>query len=42
MITLATLLQWHRRLVATRWASARRAGRPAIRREIRELVLRLA
>jgi putative transposase len=37
-----TLLRWHRRLVAKRWMSSRRAGRPPIRREIRELVLRLA
>ena len=42
MITPATLLRWHRRLVAKRWTYARRAGRPAIRREIRALVLRLA
>ena len=42
MITPATLLRWHRRLVAKRWTYARRAGRPAIRREIRALVFRLA
>ena len=42
MITPATLLRWHRRLVAKRWTYARRAGRPAMRREIRAWVLRLA
>jgi putative transposase len=42
IITPATLLAWHRRLVAKRWTYRRRAGRPPIRREIPELVLRLA
>jgi putative transposase len=42
IITPATLLAWHRRLVAKRWTYARRAGRPPIHHEIRELVLRLA
>jgi putative transposase len=42
IITPATLLVWHRRLVAKRWTYARPPGRPPIRREIRELVLRLA
>jgi putative transposase len=42
IITPATLLAWHRRLVAKRWTYLRRAGRPPIRHEIRELVLRLA
>ena len=41
ILTPATLLRWHRRLVAKRWTYARR-GRPPIRREIRRLVLRLA
>ena len=40
--TPATLLRWHRRLVARRWTCARPAGRPPMRRETRELVLRLA
>jgi putative transposase len=42
LVTPATLLRWHRRLVARRWTYARRTGRPPIRREIRALVLRLA
>ena len=42
IVTPATLLRWHRRLMAKRWTYARRAGRPPIRREIRPLVLRLA
>ena len=42
MITPATLLRWHRRLVVRRWTYAHPAGRPPMRRELRELVLRLA
>src|SRR5262249_46776858 len=42
IVTPATLLRWHRRLVAKRWTCARHAGRPPMRREIRDLVLRLA
>ncbi len=42
IVTPATLLRWHRRLVAKRWTYTGRAGRPPIRREIRELVLRMA
>ena len=42
IITPATLLRWHRRLVAKRWTYARGTGRPPIPREIRALVLQLA
>jgi hypothetical protein len=42
-VTPATLLRWHRDLVARRWTyPRRRPGRPSVRRELRELVLRLA
>ena len=42
IVTPAPLLRWHRRLVAKRWTCARPVGRPPMRREIRDLVLRLA
>jgi len=42
LVTPATLLRWHRRLVARRWTYAGRVGRPPVGGEIRELVLRLA
>ena len=42
LVTPATLLRWHRRLVARRWTYGGRSGRPPIGGEIRELVLRLA
>jgi hypothetical protein len=42
IVSPATLLRWHRRLVAKRWTYARPVGRPPIRYETRELVLRLA
>ena len=41
MITPATLLRWHRRLIAKRWTFTHQ-GRPPMRREIRDLVLRVA
>jgi putative transposase len=42
MLTPATLLRWHRRLVARRWTYGGRRGRPPIDEKIRVLVLRLA
>jgi hypothetical protein len=42
-VTPATLLRWHSRLLAHRWTyRSRRPGRPGVRAEVRELVLRLA
>jgi hypothetical protein len=40
-VTPATLLRWHRRLIAKRWTYAGRRGRRPIRRDIRLLALRL-
>jgi putative transposase len=43
LVTPATLLRWHRELVARRWTYPhRRPGRPATDADTRELVLRLA
>ena len=41
-VTPATLLRWHRSLVARHWTYHRRPGRPSVAAEIRALVLRLA
>ncbi|CAI7974149.1 transposase [Frankia sp. Hr75.2] len=42
-VTPATVLRWHRELLARKWTHPRKTpGRPPIRREIRDLVLRLA
>jgi putative transposase len=43
LVTPATLLRWHRCLVARRWTYRRRgSGRPALARENEALILRLA
>src|SRR5690348_16020250 len=43
-VTPATLLSWHRRLVARKWdyTSRRRPGRPSTAATIRKLVIRIA
>src|SRR5262249_7620446 len=42
LVRPATLLRWHRRLVAKRWTYDRPPGWPPIDREVRALILRLA
>ena len=42
LVTPATLLAWHRRLITKKWTYPSRPGRPRIDSELRELVIRLA
>ena len=42
IVTPATLLAWHRRLIKKKWTYQNAAGRPSVPEEIRELVRRLA
>ena len=42
IVTPATLLAWHRRMVKKKWTYPNATGRPPIPEEIRELVRRLA
>ena len=42
LVTPATVLGWHRRLVAKKWTYPNSPGRPPVPEEIRALTLRLA
>ena len=42
LVTPASLLTWHRRLLSKKWTYPSRPGRPLIDRNLRELVVRLA
>ena len=42
LVTPATLVRWHRWMVAKRWTSARRRGRPPTAKARRAVIVRLA
>ena len=42
IVTPATLLAWHRRLIKNKWAYPNTSGRPPVPEQVRELVRRLA
>ena len=42
LVTPATILRWHRRLVAAKWTYPHRHGRPPVDEAITELIERLA
>ena len=42
IVTPATLLAWHRRLITNKWTYPDATGRPPVPEEVRELVRRLA
>jgi putative transposase len=42
LVTPATLLAWHRRLVTRKWRYPNQPGRPSANNQIRELISRLA
>ena len=42
IVTPATLLDWHRRMIRRKWAQPRPPGRPPLAEELAELIVRLA